>query len=323
MKKYGLISIIITLVICIFSSAFILYDNEQKKSDDYIKWVDCRVPYEVIKKAYEYEVIYHKNEYIEFDFVKSLAYLATKNGNKFSVKRDIRELDELLDKIKKGKRIDEIYGKNKYYKYYAQAYDAIFREFIGDYADHDSNEIKYGLKNYHPFAKGYWFSHFNDFGTSRSFGFKRKHLGHDLMGSIGTPIVAIEGGTIAELGWNKYGGWRIGVRSFDKKRSYYYAHLRKDKPYIEGLKKGDKVQAGQVIGYLGVTGYSTKENTNMGTKPHLHLGMQLIFNEEQVQGPKEIWIDMYQVCKFLSHNRADIVKDGNDFKSVGLKKSLS
>ena len=60
----------------------------------------------------------------------------------------------------------------------------------------------------------------------------------------------------------------------------------------------------------------------MGTKPHLHLGMQLIFNEEQVQGPKEIWIDMYQICKFLSHNRADVIKDKNDYRSVGLKKSL-
>ncbi len=47
------------------------------------------------------------------------------------------------------------------------------------------------------------------------------------MGSIGTPIIAVESGTIEALGWNQYGGWRIGIRSFDKKRYYYYAHLRK------------------------------------------------------------------------------------------------
>ena len=43
--------------------------------------------------------------------------------------------------------------------------------------------------------------------------------------------------------------------------------MRKDRPYIKGLKKGDKITAGQVIGYLGVTGYSMKENVNMNTKP--------------------------------------------------------
>ena len=47
------------------------------------------------------------------------------------------------------------------------------------------------------------------------------------MGSIGTPIVAIESGYVEACGWNMYGGWRIGTRSFDGKRYYYYAHLRK------------------------------------------------------------------------------------------------
>ena len=57
------------------------------------------------------------------------------------------------------------------------------------------------------------------------------------MGSIGTPIIAVESGIIEQLGWNQYGGWRIGIRSFDGKRYYYYAHLRKDHPYVEGSRK--------------------------------------------------------------------------------------
>lgn len=320
MKKFRYLLLTLLLIICFTCSAFAIHDDDGETPDkDYIKWVDCKVPYEVMKKAYEFDVVYHKNEYIEFSFVKALACLATKNGNKFNIKNDIKRLEELLEAIKGGKKIDDFYGKNKYYKYYLEAYSTIFSEFIGNYTEEGSNEIKYGLKNYHPFARGYWYSHYDDFGASRSYGFKRKHLGHDLMGSIGTPIIAIEEGTVAELGWNKYGGWRIGIRSLDKKRSYYYAHLRKNKPYITGLKKGDTIYAGQVIGYLGVTGYSSKENVNMNTKPHLHLGMQLIFNEAQVQGPKEIWIDMYQVCKFLSNNRAQVVKDGEDFKSINIK----
>ena len=69
-------------------------------------------------------------------------------------------------------------------------------------------------------------------------------------------------------GWNKYGGWRIGIRSFDKKRYYYYAHLRKNRPFAEGLKEGQIVNAGDVIGYLGMTGYSDSENVNGMTIPH-------------------------------------------------------
>ena len=80
------------------------------------------------------------------------------------------------------------------------------------------------------------------------------------MGQIGTPIIAVESGYVEALGWNQYGGWRIGIRSFDKKRYYYYAHLRQNFPYALDLKEGSVVTAGDVIGYMGHTGYSAKEN---------------------------------------------------------------
>ena len=129
------------------------------------------------------------------------------------------------------------------------------------------------------------------------------------MGSIGTPVVAVESGTVEALGWNQYGGWRIGIRSFDQKRYYYYAHLRKDHPYQSGLEVGDVVKAGDVIGYLGRTGYSTKENVNNIETPHLHFGIQLIFDESQKEGNSEIWIDAYEITKFLQKNRSDVRKD--------------
>ena len=120
--------------------------------------------------------------------------------------------------------------------------------FIGNYSieilDKNGQYIltkKYGIKAFLPIAKNYSFSHYDDFGKSRSYGFQRTHLGNDLMGSIGTPIIAVESGTIAHLGWNQYGGWRIGIRSFDGKKYYYYAHLRKNHPYAENLKEGDIV----------------------------------------------------------------------------------
>lgn len=130
-----------------------------------------------------------------------------------------------------------------------------------------------------------------------------------MMGSLGTPIVAVESGTVEALGWNQYGGWRIGIRSQDRKRYYYYAHLRKDAPYAEGLKEGDTVQAGQVIGFMGQTGYSTRENTNNIQTVHLHFGIQLIFEEYQKECNSEIWIDAYQITRFLERHRSSVIYD--------------
>ena len=168
---------------------------------------------------------------------------------------------------------------------------------------------KYGLKAFSPIAKNFPYQDFDDFGAARSYGFKRQHLGHDMMGQVGTPIIAVESGYVEAIGWDQYGGWRLGIRSFDKKRYYYYAHLRKNYPYHKSLKAGSIVQAGDVIGYLGRTGYSRTENTNNIEEPHLHFGMQLIFDESQKDGNHEIWINCYEIVKFLQLNRSETVKN--------------
>ena len=125
-----------------------------------------------------------------------------------------------------------------------------------------------------------------------------------MMGQVGTPIIAVESGYVEAIGWNQYGGWRLGIRSFDKKRYYYYAHLRKNFPYNKQLEVGSVVQAGDVIGYLGRTGYSANENVNNIDTSHLHWGLQLIFDESQKEGNGEIWIDCYQLTRFLYQNRS-------------------
>ena len=129
-----------------------------------------------------------------------------------------------------------------------------------------------------------------------------------MMGQIGTPIIAIESGYVEAIGWNRYGGWRIGIRSFDKKRYYYYAHLRQNFPYKEDLKEGSIVTAGDVIGYMGHTGYSDKENVNNIDEIHLHWGMQIIFDESQKEGNGEIWIDVYALTRFLYKHQSEAKK---------------
>ena len=299
------------LSILLFIS-FAKEDNGEKENN-YIKWVDFNVTSEAMNLTAKLDIDSHNsNSEIKYNWIELLSYLACKYGGNFdSFKKT--DLDKLVEQIKNGKTIEELTKNLKYYNYYYEAYSAVLCNFIGNYCIETQNkngetviEKKYGIKAFLPIAKNYSFSHYDDFGKSRSYGFQRTHLGNDLMGSIGTPIIAVESGIVAHLGWNQYGGWRIGIRSFDSKRYYYYAHLRKDHPYVKNLQEGDTVKAGDVIGYLGMTGYSIKENVNNINVPHLHFGMQLIFDESQIDSPNEIWIDVYDIIEFLKQNRSEI-----------------
>lgn len=314
------------------SSSNLIWTNtiENSKADEkkYIKWVDFGVSYEALDKTSKLDIDSHnKNEDVKYNWIELLSYLACKYGGNFN-KFNQKDLTSLTNKLKNGTTMEELTKDLKNYSYYFEAYDAILHEFIGEYEVELPNDIgtenktftkKYGVKAFLPIAKNYSFSHYDDFGNARSYGFKRVHLGNDLMGSIGTPIIAVESGVVEALGWNQYGGWRIGIRSMDKKRYYYYAHLRKDHPYDAELYEGKVVKAGDVIGYLGMTGYSTKENVNNINVPHLHFGMQLIFDESQKDGVNQIWIDVYQIIEFLRKNKSEVTKENNDTKDYTRK----
>jgi len=286
---------------------------EQAKKD-YIKWVDFNVPTEALKTAAALD-IGSRDKDVQLNWIEMLAFLAAKNGNNFKGYKN-SQLTDLAKKLESGETMEELSAKLKQYPYFLEAYSAILAGFIGEYeievADETGEkrwEKRYGVKAFSPIAKTFPYSHYDDFGTRRTYGYSRPHLGNDLMGQVGTPIIAVEGGVVEALGWNMYGGWRIGIRSHDKKRYYYYAHLRKGFPYRLDLEVGCHVRAGDVIGYLGRTGYSLKEDTNNIKKAHLHFGMQLIFDESQKEGNNEIWIDVYEIVRFLDRYRSETVKD--------------
>lgn len=279
--------------------------------EEKLRWVDFNVSYEALCKAYEYDVESY-GEDVHLNWIELLAYAGAVSGGEFGVDAvtDIRSFAEKLQK--RETTVVETVKDMKYYHYYYQAYSAVLDGFVGEYEIQDTEGgpfvKKYGLKAFSPIAKGFPYSDYDDFGVSRSYGYRRQHLGHDMMGQIGTPIIATESGTVEALGWNQYGGWRIGIRSFDKKRYYYYAHLRQNYPYQQKLKEGDTVTAGEVIGYMGHTGYSSKENVNNIDSVHLHYGLELIFDEAQRESGNEIWVDCYDLTRFLYKNRSEVYK---------------
>lgn len=288
-----------------------------QQEDDYIKWVDFQVSLSALQDAYTYDVETYETE-THLNWIELLAYLGATYGGDFSSyqKEDMANLAAELSDA--NTTLEKLTADMDNYDYYLEAYSAVLDGMVGEYKiqipkEEGSEEViwtnSYGLKAFSPIAKGFEYQDYDDFGVSRSYGYKRQHLGHDMMGLVGTPVTAVESGYVEAIGWNQYGGWRLGIRSFDGKRYYYYAHLRKDFPYSLDLEEGGVVQAGDVIGYLGRTGYSPTENTNNIDTPHLHFGIQLIFHESQIEGNNEIWIDCYALTQFLSQNQALTVRN--------------
>lgn len=297
-------------------------EESEEEKKDFIKWVDFNVPYEALSVAYDLDVESHDTK-VPVNWIELLAYTAAKNGGAFSGDYTRQITETATDLMNKTTTMKKLTKDLKNYDYFLEAYTAVLDGYVGEYeAETEPGsgkyEKRYGLKAFSPIAKGFPYSDFDDFGTARSYGYSRPHLGHDMMGQIGTPIIAVESGYVEALGWNQYGGWRIGIRSFDKKRYYYYAHLRQNSPYQKGLKEGSIVTAGDVIGYMGHTGYSKTENTNNIDEVHLHFGIQLIFDESQKDGDSEIWINPYQLTRFLYSNQSEAakVKDSKVWKRV-------
>jgi murein DD-endopeptidase MepM/ murein hydrolase activator NlpD len=99
------------------------------------------------------------------------------------------------------------------------------------------------------------------YGAARSGG--RAHKGVDIFAKQGTPVLAAAEGVIVKRDSNAVGGLSIYQRGTDARTVYYYAHLHGYRP---GLKEGDLVRPGDVIGYVGSTG-------NVSGSPHLHFAV--------------------------------------------------
>lgn len=160
----------------------------------FIKWVDFNITCEAMTKAYELDVESYK-EKVHVNWIELLAYVGARHGGKFD-KNSVSEIQKTAEKLRSGETTMERLTKDmEYYDYYKEAYDAVLGGMVGEFSievpkeDTGGKEWKdyYGLKAFSPIAKGFEYSHYDDFGSSRSYGYSRPHLGHDMMGQIGTP----------------------------------------------------------------------------------------------------------------------------------------
>lgn len=134
----------------------------------------------------------------------------------------------------------------------------------------------------------------------RTYGGDRVHEGTDIMdirnepGRI--PVISMTDGVVRNMGWLTLGGWRIGIES-EGGIYYYYAHLYS---YAAGLKPGDPVYAGQLLGFMGNSGYGEEGTTGM-FDTHLHIGIYFYQADET-----EISINPYLFLKKLQEKQGKV-----------------
>lgn len=148
---------------------------------------------------------------------------------------------------------------------------------------------------YFPCSGGIRFE--NSWMFERTYGGKRGHEGTDLMPPKNKagyyPVYSMTDGVVEQIGWLEQGGWRIGIRS-STGAYFYYAHLDS---YARDFKIGDAVNAGNLLGYMGDTGYG-EEGTRGKFDVHLHLGIYI-----QTAHYEELSVNPYWVLRAVEEHK--------------------
>jgi peptidoglycan LD-endopeptidase LytH len=153
----------------------------------------------------------------------------------------------LWNYYKRDKTVGIIVGKSDIYKKYGRL-------------DLDTHAFPVPLKSD--------YSYRNTWGDARGWGGRRMHEGTDIFAHYGVPVRATSYGIVEMKGWNRFGGWRIGIRDINN-NYHYFAHLS---GFSKDLQVGQIVEPGMVIGGVGSSGYGPP-GTSGKFPPHLHYGM--------------------------------------------------
>lgn len=190
-------------------------------------------------------------------------------GNDFSTKR--------------FQKLEKKWSKNKNWIKYKETTKAIWDEVTYFPVPEFTNNKKLTV------------SYVNTWMKERTYGGKRGHEGTDIIANINErglyPILSMTDGVVEKKGWLEKGGYRIGIKS-PSGVYYYYAHLDS----YANLSEGDSVKAGDILGYMGDSGYG-KEGTVGEFAVHLHLGIYIYPNGE------ELSINPYWILRYVEKNK--------------------
>lgn len=184
--------------------------------------------------------------------------------------------------------------------------DYFYSDEMWEKIDLLSSECKALMKNvenevsYYPIPestvdKSLKISYIDTWMAEREYGGKRRHEGTDIMALRNErglyPVVSMTDGVVTNMGWLDKGGYRIGITS-DSGTYYYYAHLDS----YANLSEGDEVDAGELLGYMGDSGYG-EEGTKGKFDVHLHVGIYSYL------GGREVSVNPYYVLRSLENKK--------------------
>jgi len=101
----------------------------------------------------------------------------------------------------------------------------------------------------------------------------RRHHALDIMAKRGTPVVAVDDGRVVRVRRHLLGGLTVHQYDPEERYAYYYAHLD---GYADGLREGNVLRRGDLVGYVGSTGNVP------ASAPHLHFSITEM-------GPEKKW----------------------------------
>ncbi len=176
----------------------------------------------------------------------SIDFFDLKKDDSFKVIYNERSVDSIsigIDEIfvacftHKG---DDYYAfefmQDSIYSYYDRYGNSLRKQFLKAPLKFFRISSKFSRRRYHPILKIY-----------------RPHSGVDYAAPRGTPIYAIGEGVISRKGRTKGAGNYLRIKH-NGIYSSGYNHISR---YAKGIRKGNKVNQGDVIAYVGSTGYAT------------------------------------------------------------------
>lgn len=272
MKKYMITVIILLSIICAY-----LQDNIISS----LYYIPCN--------PHESSLFRHQN--INKSGIEAAKELAEKNNINLSEILTVSYLtgkEEINDKVVSYSEFKK--SRKMYMSLYPDNFNKLTKAIAAIYDDLE----------YFPVVKSksgkYWINFEDSFGEGRNYNGKYAHEGCDIMAVNNVsgfyPVISVTDGSVENLGWLEKGGYRVGIRS-NNGGYFYYAHLSS----YSNIKKGDKISAGTLLGYMGDTGYGKKEGTTGKFDVHLHFGIYI-----KTENFEELSVDPYNILRYLENN---------------------
>jgi len=210
-----------------------------------------------------------------------------------SIENEITKLVEQT-KYKKVNLIDDVFQEYFYSEKQLEKID-LYSDECKTVLHNVENDVSYFPVAESTVDKSLKTTFVNSWMSERTFGGNRGHEGVDIMAAKNQsglyPVISMTDGVITNLGWLEKGGYRVGITS-DSGIYYYYAHLDS----YSNIKEGDRVKAGELLGYMGDSGYGPEGTT--GKFPvHLHIGIYLY------EDGREVSVNPYYILCYLENKK--------------------